>query len=380
MLGISINVILLGLTSFLTDISSEMINPILPMFITALGGTGLIVGLIAGLANSITSILQVFSGYWSDKFGKRKPFVFFGYSISALSKLFFPLATLWHHILILKPIERFGKGLRTAPRDAIIADSVNKNRRGAWFGVHRAMDTGGAILGSVLVFILFWIFGLKFRKIFLVAAIIAFTSLLPLLFVRDRKIKPKKVSLKISLKGLPKPLKLFVLVASVFALGNFSYMFFILRAQKFFVQEMSVAIPIFLYIIFNIFYALFSIPSGILSDKIGRKNVIFLGYFLFVLTCLGFVFSTSLIVFIVLFALYGLVYALVDGNQRAFVSDLAKKELKGIALGTFHTSISLATLPSSLIAGFIWQFNPSMTFVYGAFVASVACILFLLMK
>lgn len=173
--GISANVLLLGIVSFLNDLSSEMIMPILPMFITALGGTGLIVGLIGGLRDSISSILKVFAGYWSDKSGKRKAFVSSGYLTSALFKLFLPLSIVWQHILIFASLEWIGKGLRTAPRDAIIADSIPKER-GKGFGIHRAMDTSGAVAGSIVVFLLFWFFGFSFKSIILIAAILAFLS------------------------------------------------------------------------------------------------------------------------------------------------------------------------------------------------------------
>ena len=160
--GIGINILLLGIVSFLTDLSSEMMMPILPMFITALGGTAFVVGLISGLGDSIASILKVFSGYWSDKYGRRKPFVFSGYAVSSLAKLFLAFSTLWQHVLIFRSVERVGKGLRDALRDAIIADSALTEVRGTAFGIHRAMDTAGAIGGSLLAFLLFWFLDLEF--------------------------------------------------------------------------------------------------------------------------------------------------------------------------------------------------------------------------
>lgn len=368
--GVGINVVLLGIVSFINDASSDMMWPILPMFITALGGTGLAVGLIGGLGDSVGSILKVFSGYWSDKLGRRKALVASGYATSSLSKLFFPFVPGWLYLLVLKPVERVGKGLRTAPRDAIIADSVAQGRRGRGFGLHRALDTSGAILGSILAFILLWFLGLGFRAIFLIAAGIAFLSLLPLAFVKETKTKPKRFSLRISLKGLKRPLRLFILTATIFALGNFSYMFFILKAQTafqpLFPEKMANAIPILLYALFNTSYALLSTPTGGLSDKIGKRRVLIIGYLLFAVTCLGFAFSNSLPIFIALFLLYGLFYAFVEGVQRAFTSDLASKQLRGTGLGTFHTSTGLAALPSSAIAGILWDLNPKITFIYGA--------------
>jgi len=378
--GINANILLLGIVSFLNDLSSEMIMPILPMFIAALGGGGLIIGLIGGLRDSLSSILKVFAGYWSDKSGKRKIFVSSGYLISALFKLFLAFSKIWQHILVFVSLERIGKGLRTAPRDAIIADSIPPKERGKGFGVHRAMDTSGAVVGSIVVFLLFWFFGFNFKSIILVAAILAFLSLIPLYFVKEGKREPQDINLKIGLKNLPRPLKLFILVSGMFALANFSYMFFILRAQEFFTGKLSIGMPILLYILFNIFYAVFAVPFGRLSDKIGRKKVIVFGYLLFSLTSLGFAFFNSLTAFMVLFALYGMVYAIVDGNQRAYISDLASEELRATALGTFHTTIGLTALPASLIAGFLWQINPSIAFIYGAVISIISVVLFIVFK
>jgi len=247
--GVGKNVILLGFVSFLNDISSEMIMPILPMFLTALGGTGLVIGLVGGLMESASSILKVLSGYLSDKIGKRKIFVSFGYFTSAICKLFLAFSKVWQHILVFSSLERVGKGLRTAPRDAILADSLPQER-GRGFGIHRAMDTSGAILGSIIVFLLFWFFGFDFKSIILVAAILAFISLIPLYFVKEKRKEPQNITLKIGLKNLPQPLKLFILISFVFALANFSYMFFILRAKEFFPGKLSTGIPILLYILF----------------------------------------------------------------------------------------------------------------------------------
>jgi MFS family permease len=377
--GISANVLLLGIVSFINDLSSEMIMPILPMFITALGGASLAVGLIGGLGDSISSILKVLCGYWSDKKGKRKIFVSSGYLNSAIFKLFLVFSKAWQHILVFSSLERVGKGLRTAPRDAIIADSMPKER-GKGFGIHRALDTSGAIFGSIVVFLLFWFMGLSFESIILFAAIIAFIALSPLFFVKEKKREPKDIILKIGLKNLPGSLKMFILISSVFALANFSYMFFILRAQDFFTGKSSVGGPILLYVLFNIFYALLAVPFGTLSDKIGRKRVLIFGYFLFSLTSFGFAFFNSLIAFIILFALYGMVYAIIDGNQRAFVSDLSSRDLRATSLGTFHTMIGLAALPASLIAGFLWRIDPRLTFIYGTLISIVSVVLFLFLQ
>jgi len=369
--GISANILLLGLVSFLTDTSSEMVLPILPFFIAALGGTELAIGLIGGLGDSVASFLKVFSGYWSDKSGKRKIFVSSGYLTSSVSKLFLSFSGVWQHVLVLRPLERIGKGLRDAPRDAMIADYSKEEMRGKAFGLHRALDTGGAIAGSALALVLFWSIKLEFKVIIFLAAFLAFSALIPLYFVKERRAKARQVTLTISLAGLPHPLRLFIAIATIFALGNFTYMFFLLKAQQLFAglltERTAFAMSMLLYIWFNIVYASLSFPMGILSDKMGRRAILLIGYLLFGLTCLGFAFSSSLVSLVVLFALYGLFYAMVEANQRAFISDLAPKELRGTALGTFHTTIGLATLPSSIIAGALWQhINPAATFLYGS--------------
>jgi MFS family permease len=380
--GISANVLLLGVVSFLNDLSSEMIIPILPMFIIALGGGGFIIGLIGGLQESISSILKVLSGYWSDRIGRRKIFVTSGYFTSAVFKLFLSVSTLWQQILVFISFERVGKGLRTAPRDAIIADSMPE-ARGKGFGIHRALDTSGAILGGIAALIFYWAFGLGFGFIIFIAAIVAFISLLPLYFVKEGKRDPQRIRLQVSIKKLPKPLKLFIMVASVFALANFTYMFFIYKAlDTFTLTEVKdpIAHAIFLYVLFNIFYAMFAIPFGTLSDRVGKAKVLILGYFLFSLTCLGFAFSDSLAAFLVLFPLYGVVYAMVDGNQRAFVSDLSTEDLRATALGTYHTLIGMIALPASMIAGFLWTITPSSTFLFGSSVSIISVILFVVLR
>ena len=382
--GISANVLLLGIVSFLNDLSSEMIIPILPLFITSLGGAGLIVGLIGGLQDSISSILKVISGYWSDRIGRRKIFVFGGYLTSAGFKLLLAFSLIWQHVLLFASFERVGKGLRTAPRDAIIADSM-PDARGKGFGIHRALDTSGAIFGGLTALSLYWFLEFEFASIIVIAALIAFISLGPIHFVKESRRAPQEINLQISLKRLNRPLMLFITVASVFALANFTYMFFILKAETAFIPLMpvkeSIALAIFLYVLFNISYAVLAIPFGTLSDRIGKRRVLIAGYLLFSVTCLGFACFDSLSAFLVLFPLYGVVYAMVDGNQRAFISDLSTADLRATALGTFHTMIGIMTLPASLVAGLLWNITPthSVTFLFGSAVSVVAALLFVML-
>ena len=371
------NVLLLGLTSFLNDASSEMIAPLLPFLITSLGGGGMAVGLIGGLRESVSSILKVFFGWWSDRAGRRKPFVVTGYLSSAAFKLGLALSVTWPQVAVASSLERVGKGVRTAPRDAIIAESMPL-RRGAGFGIHRAMDTTGAILGSLLVLYLFWFRGMDIKALILLASLMAFFSLLPLWWVKEEAAAPKGGSLLLGLRELPPRLKGFVLMASLFALGNFSYMFFLLRAQGAFAERMgqrpSAALSLLLYVVFNISYAALAIPAGTLSDRWGKRRTIISGYLLFALLCLAFPVVKTTFGLGGLFLLYGVVYALLEGNQRAYVADLAPQGLQGTALGVYHTLVGLAALPSSVVAGLLWEVRPLYTFLYGAAMAIAAAL------
>jgi len=381
-LGVSANVVILGAVSFITDLSSEMMKPLLPLFITGLGGGGLAIGLIGGLGDGFSSLLQVFSGYWSDRAPRRKPFVFAGYAVSSVFKLFLALSSAWQHVLAALSLERVGKGLRTAPRDAIIADSTEQSLRGRAFGLHRALDTGGAVAGSLAALLLFRFLGFELRSILVVAAVVAFAALFPLYWVRERPREPRKLPLAITLRGLPGRFRLFLLAATAFGLANFTYMFFILRARDFFIagssEREAMAAAIGLYIVYNVVYSLLALPMGALSDRFGRGRVLIVGYFLFAITCFGFALVDFWVLFLVLFGLYGVVYAIVETTQRAFACDLASGQSQGAALGMLHTCTGIATICGSLIAGQLWEVvGAAAAFVYGGAVALLATALLL---
>ncbi len=373
------NVILLSVVSFLNDLSSEMIMPVLPMFLQSLGATGQLIGLVGGLRDSVASILKVPCGYWSDKTGRRKVFVYWGYGVSTVFKLLLATSRVWPSAVVFSAMERMGKGLRTSARDAIISESVAA-QLGKGFGIHRGLDTLGAILGSAVSFLLLWFLGFEIRTIIIIAAVLGLAALAPIGFVREPRIERREVKLKIGLAMLPKPLKLFILVSGIFAMGNFSYMFFVMRSQHLFTGRASVATPVFLYVLFNVFYSALSVPLGSISDKIGRRPVIVFGYALFAIVSLGFAFCNSLWLFVVLFSLYGVVFAAIDGTQRAFVSDLAGAGFKATALGTFHTVTGLSAFVASFAAGLLWQYvSPVATFIFGAAVAIIAVLVFLIL-
>ena len=367
------NILLLGFVSLLNDISSEIIQPILPLFIASLGGGSLAVGLIGGISDGLPSLLKVLAGYWSDRLGKRKPLVVAGYALSAAGKLFLPAATSWQQVFLLKTLERSGKGVRSAPRDAMISESAEEGRRGRGFGLHRAMDSTGAVIGSILAYLL-WQGGMSYSSIFMVAGVLSVLALLPFYRVKE-SFRAPSCTVILKLSDLSPELRRFLGLAGLFALGNFSYMFFILRAQGLFSGAEAVAAPLLLYALFNLVYALLALPVGIWSDRVGRRRVLALGYALFALTALGFAFVTSLAGLIALFALYGLVYALVDGSERAYVSDLSPAILRGSSLGIYYGAIGLAAILSSLVAGALWAWwGAEATFLFGAGASALAAV------
>jgi len=370
------NILLLGFVSLLNDISSEIIQPILPLFIASLGGGSMAVGLIGG---GLPSLLKVLAGYWSDRLGKRKPLVVAGYALSAVGKLFLPAATSWQQVFLLKTLERSGKGVRSAPRDAMISESAEEGRRGRGFGLHRAMDSTGAVIGSILAYLL-WQEGMSYSSIFMVAGVLSVLALLPFYSVKE-SFRAPSCMVRLKLSDLSPELRRFLGLAGLFALGNFSYMFFILRAQGLFSGAEAVAAPLLLYALFNLVYALLALPVGIWSDRVGRRKVLALGYALFALTALGFAFVTSLAGLIALFALYGLVYALVDGSERAYVSDLSIASMRGSSLGIYYGAIGVVAILSSLLAGALWAWwGAEATFIFGAGAATLAAVGLLGMK
>jgi MFS family permease len=373
------NILLLGLVSLLNDISSEIIQPVLPIFIATLGGGSLAIGLIGGISDGLPSIFKLFAGCWSDRVGKRKPLVVGGYGLSALAKLLLAFSATWQQVFLLKTLERCGKGIRSAPRDAMISESADESRRGRGFGLHRSMDSAGAVIGSILAYLL-WQGGLDYRSILLVAGGLSVLTLIPFFRIRESHQSPCSEQ-GLDLSHLSPYLRKFLAISALFAFGNFSYMFFILRAQSLFSGKEAVAFSLLLYVLFNLVYAGLAMPVGIWSDRIGRKNVLTLGYAIFALTALGFSFVSSLAGLVVLFALYGLVFALVDASERAFVSDLSDPRLRGTSLGVYYGLVGVAAIVSSLIAGGLWAlYGPQETFVFGAGAAALAALALLKMR
>ncbi|MBU0498433.1 MAG: MFS transporter [Candidatus Thermoplasmatota archaeon] len=379
--GFTRNLILVGIVSLFTDLSSQMVFPLIPLYLVTLGASAWIIGLVEGAAETTASLLKVFSGYWSDIIKQRKPFVLTGYSLSTIAKPLFALATSWPFILFVRIFERVGKGIRTAPRDAIIAESVDSSIRGKAYGFHRALDGIGSISGAILAFLLLPILG--FTNIFLLAVLPGLIAVFCIVFIKEKKIpnrekRVKTTSFKVSLKALPYNLKLFIFVSSVFTFGHLGYAFILLKARTI---GLSNDTALLLYIIFYLVYTLSVIPSGIFSDKIGRKPVLILGYMLFAVTAISLIFTSQIYTLLIVFIIYGLFFAMVDGVQRAFVVDLSPPELKATALGTFHTAIGLVALPGGLLAGIIWDtISPEATFVFALVLTLCALLLFMFVK
>ena len=374
--GIGISIFLLGMASFFADVSSEIINPVLPLFATALGASSIIIGFLGGLSEAVASIFRIYSGYLSDKWGKRKRLIILGYGTSSMAKLFLSMSVSWLQILVFKPIERIGKGMREPPRDALVAETTDKKIHGKIFGILRTMDTSGAVIGAIIAFLFLWLIKLDFRTTILIAGAVSFIALIPLFFVKDSVKKPEKEKLETSIKDLPRNFKIFIMIIAVFSLADFSYMFYILKAQEI---TKNIYIPVLLYALYHLVYAIFAVPFGILSDKIGKKKVLNAGYFVFATTLIGFSLFSSLAWIVFLFMLYGLANSMIVGTERAFASELIKKKF-GVAFGTFHTVLAIIALPASLLAGFLWQFNSSLPFLISAGIVTVAAILLVINK
>jgi len=379
--GISKNVFVLGLVSFFNDVASEMIYPIVPIFLTGvLGAPVAVVGLIEGIAESTASILKVVSGWLSDKLQKRKPFVVAGYSFSAISKILLSLAFNWPFVLFARFVDRFGKGTRTSARDALIAGSSETSTRGKSFGFHRALDTLGAVVGPLIALLAIHFLDNNFRLIFFLAFIPACIGIiLLLLFVKERqKEKNPDQTIRFSWRNLDPSFKIFLLISFIFALGNSSDAFLILRAQN---LGLSVTLVVLAYVLFNFTYAIFSTPAGIISDKIGSKKVLFSGFLLFSIIYLLFGLTNNSLVLWLLFPFYGIYMALTEGVGKAYISNLVPEEKSGTAFGVYQTTIGLCAFFASLIAGLFWTYiGVSAPFIFGSAMAIISAFLFVVLE
>ena len=382
--GLNPNVFFLGIVSLLTDVSSEMIFTLIPLFLFNVLRIGTpIIGLIGGLSESTDAIFRILSGWISDRLGKRKPLAVLGYSISTIAKPFMYLASTWGSVLAIRFGDRVGKGIRTSPRDALVADSVSVEERGKGFGLHRAMDTFGAVLGLAIAAVIIYLvqggelaLSLKtYQWLVVVGVVPAVLAVLVLLFfVRERrKTSSRDIGSQVGFKGVggfDTRFKLFLAIMAVFTLGNSSDFFVILRAQD---LGSSVVYVVLMLVLFNIAYAVTALPAGMLSDRLGRRRVITLGWFIYALVYLGFALASEAWQIWLLFACYGVYYGIVEGVARAFVADLVPEEKRGTAYGLYHGVVGLTLLPASVIAGWLWQaYSPAAPFFFGAGLAFLA--------
>jgi MFS family permease len=376
---------MLGLVSFLTDVSSEAIFAILPLFLTGvLGASTIALGTMEGLADFAASSLDLASGYASDRLGKRKGLAVFGYALSSTAKLVLLFAATTAQVFAFRIVERLGKSIRGAPRDALLAGIAPKATRGASFGVHKAFDKAGAIVGPLVAFALLDHFGQSlgsFRKLFLVALVPAFASVAVLvLFIPERKGEAvaRRVPLREALRTLGPDFRHYLISAGLFSGAYFSYAFILLAAARAQFESKHIAL---LYALFNVSFTILSVPLGRLGDRIGRRAIIASSYALYGLLALGFLVTTSKAAVIVLFLVYGLFYAIDEGQTKAYIADLVPDGARATAIGTYGFVTALVYLPASLLAGGLWKaFGPRATFGVAAAIAFVALGYFLVFQ
>ena len=387
--GLPRNVWAVSLTSFFMDVSSEMVINIVPLFLySVLGVKTNLIGLIEGVAEATASLLKVFSGWLSDRLRARKWLAVAGYGLSAIAKPFFYWANSWGAVAGVRWVDRVGKGVRTAPRDALVADSIDERQRGLAFGFHRAADTGGAVLGLLIALGVVWLTQSRsaaltrptFQTIVLISLIPAALAVLSLaLGARDVPVAGTRARPRISFRGLGRRFGLFMLVVGVFDLGNSSDAFLVLRAQE---RGLSVLGVLGMLITFNLVYTLVSAPAGSLSDRVGRRRVIIGGWLVYAAIYLGFALAGRGWHIWVLYAIYGVYYGLAYGTAKAMVADLVPVDMRGTAYGTYNAILGILDFPASAIAGVLWQgiggwggLGPSAPFYFGAALALIAAIL-----
>lgn len=377
-----------SITSFLTDVSSEMVINLLPLYLAnVLGVRTSVIGLIEGVAEATASLLKLFSGWFSDRIGGRKWVAVAGYGLSTAAKPFFLVANTWQRVAAVRWADRVGKGIRTAPRDALVADSVTAANRGLAFGLHRAADTAGAAVGILIALLVVWwtqsgalaLDARTFRTIVVISLVPAVAAVVVLaVLTRDVAVSSRRALPRFGLRGLGRPFLTFLLIVGLFDLGNSSDAFLVLRAQE---RGLSVVGVLAMLLAFNLVYALVSTPAGSLSDRIGRRRLLIGGWLAYAAIYLGFGLATAGWQVWLLYVVYGVYYGLAYGTAKAFVADLVPAALRGTAYGTYNALLGLIDLPASLIAGILWQgvggwsgFGPSAPFLFGALLALIAAV------
>ena len=388
------NVFAISVVSLLNDASSEIIYPLLPVFLSlTLGASPAIVGTIEGAAESISSLLKLFAGYFSDRRGKRKGFVVLGYSLASLARPLLAFATSWYQVLAIRLTDRVGKGIRSAPRDAMIADTVRIEERGLAFGFHRAMDHTGAVVGPIIGYLLLALFAANrnapsagdFTKIFLLASIPALAAVIVVtVFVRESPAlahasEPEVRPPSLSLRGFDGNFKRFLVIVALFTLSNSSDAFLLLRAQS--VGVSIASIPL-LWAMLHVIKVVSSLVGGDLSDRLGRRRLIVSGWILYAAVYAGFAFVSNNVSVWILFLIYGIYFGLAEGAEKALVADLVRPEQRGTAYGLYNLAFGITVLPASLLMGALWSWRgPAVAFLVSAALgASAALLLLLLVK
>ncbi len=373
-------ILALGFVSLLNDSASEMIYPLLPVFLTSiLGASPAFLGVIEGIAEATASLLKLFSGQISDRLKRRKVFAVIGYALATLTRPLIGAASSAYHVLIARFLDRTGKGIRTAPRDALIAEAVEPTDFGRAFGFHRSMDHLGAVIGPLIAFILLSSMKMDLRSIFWLSTVPGVIGVIILIiFVKERtEASPKiKRSFDFNLKNTPANFKRFIAAFLIFTLGNSSDAFLLLRASAVGIPKEQLPL---LWIVLHIVKFSTSLPGGVLSDKIGRRPLIIGGWFVYALIYAGFAFATSALPVWILFGAYGIYFGLTEGVEKAFVADMFPPERRGTAFGFYHFVLGAAALPASIIFGFLWTtINVQTAFLSGSALAIAASFLLIL--
>ncbi len=375
--GFTPNVFYTGIVSFLTDTSVKMVYSVMPLFLMSIGASKTSLSLIEGIAESTASLIKAFSGYWSDRIGRNKPFMLIGYGLSALIMPVYALVVSPLQVLVFRFIERVGKGIRTAPRDSLVAGSVNGNEVGRSFGLHKAMDNSGAILGPLLAFLLLLFHPGDFRLIFLLAGIPGILGMFVLVFgIREAKKRKESLMKNFRFSDFPKRFYLFLAIIFIFTLGNSTDALLMVKANE--VGIKITFIPL-VYLVSSVVSVFLAIPFGSLSDRIGREKLLIAGFLIYSLVYFGFGVTANVYVIVALFALYGIYSALTDGVQKAMISDLTDENKKGTGMGIYNAMLGITLLPASLIAGLLYdKVNSSIPFYFGGVMSLLALLLMLI--
>lgn len=374
------NILAMGWAAFFSDFSHEMATAVLPAFLASIGGSAALLGLIEGLADASTSLMKIVSGWYSDYLGRRKPLAVLGYFLTTLGIGTFALAFSWPHVLASRVVSWIGRGTRSAPRDALLVDSTQPEYFGRVIGFNRGMDTLGAIIGPALALVLIKV--MVVRSLFIIAVIPGVLAFLAFtIFVKEKRGRTKHTSLVLSIKGLPRSFRFFLVAVGIFGLGNFADSMLILRATQLLSPAngavVATSLAILLYTIHNVFYAALSFPIGVIADRVGKKSLLVFGYLLTGVTSVGFILNTGNIWYLGLFfILAGLAIAITDSMEKTVAADLLPESLRGTGYGALATINGLGDFASSALVGLLWTaISPAAGFGYGAALCILGAVL-----